>query len=120
MEYSVLSFYDYNGEVPVDTYSITHTKEDDYAEDGNNWVGNNDAYDFHIENDLENAIRMAGFWAPNIKYGRDFTDEEKNLIVKVTNDLIHNEDYIKKFCNKTIAIKTFTMEDILYCDENAA
>ena len=91
--YAVYSFYDCD----IDILTITHAKPDDYKYDGDNWCGSNDAYRFTIYDSLEAAIKNAGYWPINIRYGTDFKNREKDIIIKVTNSLIKDPAFVRSY-----------------------
>ena len=91
--YGVESFYDYD----MDGVTIFHASSEDLEHDGDNWVGNYDAYRFNCYQSLEEAIKNAGFWAPNIAYVGEFSEKEMAVIGRVTELLVTNEAYAEKF-----------------------
>lgn len=111
--YTAYSYYDGSDPDNVEFFaSVTHTTRRDLES-----VGHKFGYEFSADlvcyNDLGEAIEKSGCWPTEIRYGRDFTDGEKAVIVRTTVRLINDEAFRAGFKDLN-GTREFTLADIKY------
>ena len=103
-------------------YTIAHMTEERVSLDGQKYDEPDDHLEWKGAATIADAIDNSGFWAPKIKFGSDFSDEERKQAATYINGLVHDARYVGRFSAHSMSEykdRTFTEDDLkVYVDDD--
>lgn len=99
--------------------AIVHAGELEMEHNGDNWISTREKYNLQCTETLKEAIMCSKYWAPDIVFAEDFTDDERAEAANIINELVHDNDYLKKFEREGYGDRVFTAGDVQMINERS-
>ena len=99
--------------------AIAHAGELEIEHNGDKWVSTREKYDLQCTETLKEAIMCSKYWAPDILFAEDFTDDECVEAANIINELVHDNGYLNKFEREGYGDREFTADDVQIINESS-